>query len=95
MVSGREGGGAPRWRKDGREIFYATAPVGGTISAVTITPKGNLLEPGTPGALFPRRGGGFVVSRDGRFLMPHPAEDTNMDVPLTVVVNWPSLLSQK
>jgi eukaryotic-like serine/threonine-protein kinase len=97
VVSGREGGVGPQWRKDGREIFYTTAPLVGTLMAVAITPKGNILDAGTPVALFPRRFRvGFLVSRDGqRFLMPQPAEATNTDVPLTVVVNWTSLLSQK
>ena len=35
------------------------------------------------------------VHDDERFLMVHPADATNTDVPLTVVVNWTSLLSQK
>ena len=65
--------------------------------AVTMTFKGNIPEPGTPVDLFPRHyPGGFIVSPDGqRLLMPHPAEDTNSDVPLTVAVNWTSLLSRK
>ena len=96
-ASGREGGGGPSWRDDGREIFYQTLPQFGKVMSVPVTVNGNMLELGSARELFIRRSGGFFgITRDGqRFLLPHPPEDTHADVPLTVVVNWTSLLAKK
>ena len=72
------GGGQPRWRSNGRELFYVT--IDGTVTAV---PMGTDGAPGTPVALFkepslrlnnyPFFYGGaaaYAVSRDGsRFLV--------------------------
>ena len=39
LVSGREGGGGPSWREDGREIFYQTFALGGKVMSVPVTAK--------------------------------------------------------
>ncbi|HEV3205332.1 MAG TPA: hypothetical protein VGZ28_00140 [Terriglobales bacterium] len=41
---------SPRWRRDGKEIFYVT-PDGGLMSA-PVTVKGDAIEVGEPRALF-------------------------------------------
>jgi Tol biopolymer transport system component len=97
-VSGREGGGGPNWGENGREIFYQTSPAGGSIMAAPVIERGNSLEIGTAVEVFPRAsgGGGPGITRDGqRFLLAHPPEATHTDAPLTVVVNWTSLMSKK
>jgi hypothetical protein len=96
-ISGRQGGGGPRWSRDGNEILYATAPVGGSLFAVPIKTSGTTLEVGTPVELgSTRTRGGLAITADGkRILASHPAEATHTDAPLTVVVNWTKLLSQK
>src|SRR5262249_10321881 len=43
-------GQGPRWRKDGRELYYVT--VQGDIMAVTIDTKGGAVRVGTPHKLF-------------------------------------------
>jgi Tol biopolymer transport system component len=84
------GGVSPRWRADGRELFYVAAD--GRLMAVAVTP-GPTFRWSAPQALFETifRGGTyapFAVSRDGqRFLMNTPSR---IDAaPITVIVNWP------
>lgn len=88
-----QGGIAPRWRADGRELFYVN--LAGTLMAVPTT-----LEPSfaarTPVALFAMEGNPvdfkpFDVSADGqRFVVATtvPGEDA----PPTVILDWPALL---
>jgi serine/threonine protein kinase/Tol biopolymer transport system component len=89
------GGTYPKWRPDGKELFYL-AP-GGGLMAATIAAKGATLEVGTPVALFQTRiaGGGamlvgsrqqYDVARDGRFLINVETEST--PPPITLVWNW-------
>jgi Tol biopolymer transport system component len=81
------GGDSPRWRADGREIFYAGP--GRSLMAVDVQP-GDQLKPGTPHALFSLPGGAkdWDVAPDGqRFLVIQPVVETN-SVPLNLVVNW-------
>src|SRR5262249_25095069 len=71
------GGVYPRWRSDGKELYYLAPD--GKLMAAPITVKGETLDPGAPVALFQTRilGGGadlnsgpqYDVSRDGRFLI--------------------------
>jgi Tol biopolymer transport system component len=84
-------GGWPRWRHDGKEIFYLTPD--DTIMAASVTSRGDRLEVSTPHALFKvtrlvRRRWAYDVSPDGqRFLVTTAADDTPPP-PVTVVVNW-------
>jgi Tol biopolymer transport system component len=96
MVS-QGGGSQPRWRRDGRELFYISAD--STLMAVEVaaTPA---FTPGVPKALFaaPIWGGGtpnnvtrYDVTADGqRFLINVlPPETTAAPAaPITVVLNW-------
>jgi Tol biopolymer transport system component len=89
------GGLQPRWRGDGKELFYL-APDGKLMAVeVKTSPR---FESGVPKALFATRifGPGpathvfhYAVARDGkRFLVATvPAEEPE-SVPITVVVNW-------
>jgi Tol biopolymer transport system component len=83
----------PRWRPDGRELFYRT----GDPSVIAVPVKSApIFELGLPRPLFaPFSGYGgvssFAVTRDGqRFLFRVPFEYTS--TPITVVVNWTELL---
>ena len=85
------GGGYPRWRSDGKEIFYAARA--GRLMAAAITEKGDTLEVGRIMPLmfsaFPASPGyQYDVSADGqRFLAVVPPEQSNA-APLTLVQNW-------
>jgi Tol biopolymer transport system component len=82
------GGYEPKWRGDGREIFYLDG--GGDLTAVPIRTEPSL-EIGAPARLFRSQmrrdiDATYVATRDGqRFLLnlPNP-----ISVPLNVVVNW-------
>jgi hypothetical protein len=90
------GGVSPRWRHDGREIFFLAPD--GTLMAVPVSRAAGLsFEYGTPMPLFPTRvvGGGSVsnnrpnydVSRDGRFLVNQSVDEASAS-PITVILNW-------
>jgi len=99
------GGIAPRWRRDGRELFYI-APDGSLMAAPLHTSAdGNTLEPGTPLKLFraPIVGGGsivigamqqYAVSADGqRFLINTTVGETGAS-PISIVLNWTGALKR-
>jgi Tol biopolymer transport system component len=96
-VSGASVGLAPRWRADGKEIFYADES--GRIIAVPVKLGDQSPELGLPQVLVQTGGLGraqYEVSRDGtRFLVPVRSEGRQADVPLSVVLNWPALLGRK
>ena len=91
------GGTQPRWRADGRELFYVRSD--GMLMAVAVK-AGADFEPGAPSALFrtdiPRSGGtgiygytmNYAVSRDGqRFLITTTAGAPDF-LPTKIVLNW-------
>ena len=84
------GGVSPRWRRDGKALFYI-AP-GGKLMAAEVEGKGGSLAVGQVKALFgPLRVQGYFydVSADGqRFLTVVPAEQAIPAEPITVVLNW-------
>jgi eukaryotic-like serine/threonine-protein kinase len=93
-----EGGVEPQWRMDGRELYYLS-PVG-KLMAVDIV-AGNQIKAGIPRVLFDTklsiRGDGsnhYAVTPDGqRFLLLKPVTE-GPPAPITVVLNWPSLIKQ-
>jgi eukaryotic-like serine/threonine-protein kinase len=91
VLVSRGGGTAPRWRGDGRELFYL-AP-NGKMMAVDVTTS-EQLHVGTPAALFQTPPGTIAgdVTADGkRFLLVTPVGGS-ASVPFTVVLNWTASL---
>jgi eukaryotic-like serine/threonine-protein kinase len=99
-----DGGVSPRWRRDGRELFYlataATVPGAATLPdgrlmAVEVTGAAERFTAGLPKLLFPvsPKGSHYHPSRHGqRFLINTP---TGMSaLPITVTVNWPSAVTR-
>jgi hypothetical protein len=98
------GGHSPRWRRDGKELFFV-APDNRLMAAlIQVAPDGRALSPGAPVALFATRlttgnsaigGSGFkaqyAVAPDGRFLLNVSADDAAAS-PITIVQNWTALL---
>jgi serine/threonine protein kinase/Tol biopolymer transport system component len=87
------GGEIPRWRRDGKELFYHS---GSTFFAVDVKTDGKSFEAGIPRPLFDAAtvsnntpfAAPFVVSSDGqRFLIIAPTEKAGT-APLEVLVNW-------
>ena len=85
------GGYVPRWRRDGRELYYLAPDR--TLMAVEIDLGGEQPQIGEPVALFRTRvpaGGGareYAVSRDGRFLIKTVEED-RQSAGISVMLNW-------
>jgi Tol biopolymer transport system component len=86
-----KGGDKPRWRRDGKELYYI-APDGGLMAvSVATTPTFTV---GVPVALFEVRvpKGSFFpydVAQDGRFLVDTlDGRATDPAAGLTVVLNW-------
>jgi len=87
VLVSRGGGTAPRWRGDGRELFYL-AP-NGKMMAVELMAEHDV-QVGTPTPLFQTPPGAVVgdVTADGkRFLLVTPV-GPSASVPFTVVLNW-------
>jgi Tol biopolymer transport system component/tRNA A-37 threonylcarbamoyl transferase component Bud32 len=92
-----DGGAQPRWRSDGKELFFVA--LDGHLMAVpmSLPPDGGAPKAGTPAPLFMTHIGGavqspskpqYVVSPDGsRFLMNTVLEDESVP-PITLIVNW-------
>ena len=88
------GGLSPRWRRDGRELFFVASDQ--KMMAVPVR-TGASFEAGAPVALFrtgtvvvsgPRATADYDVSADGqRFLITRSIVAENL-LPLTAVVNW-------
>jgi Tol biopolymer transport system component len=90
------GGTAPRWRPDGKEIYYRGP--NGMLMAAEVSIKGTSLELGAVRSLdVPFTGNpiyGYDVSVDGqRFLVVTPREQKS-PASLTLVQNWTGLLKK-
>jgi serine/threonine protein kinase len=94
------GGSQPRWRRDGKELFYVAA--GGKLMAVAVKIDANF-EKGSEQVVFEGippegpRNFTYQPSADGqKFLVNAPAGgDAAASEPLTVVVNWQEELKQR
>ncbi len=88
------GGTHPRWRADGRALFYLSPD--GKMTRADVSADGRALNVGKPVTLFdarPAMNNGplsptvYAVAHDGRFLVATRVADTDQE-PLTVVLNW-------
>jgi hypothetical protein len=94
-----DGGGQPRWRADGRELFYVS--LSGAVMAVPLSIENGELAPGRPVTLFTEPslktnnsiffyGGaaGYDVTADGSRFLVNRMMRTPGAGPLHVIVNW-------
>jgi Tol biopolymer transport system component len=90
----RDGGEEPRWRRDGRELFYLT-PGGAMMSVDVKTATG--FESRSPVTLFqthPRQPISamdfftYDVTADGQKFLVNTKVDTVNSAPLSVILNW-------
>ena len=95
-----QGGVQPRWRRDGKEIFYVARDA--RMMAVPLTASAGGLGAGDARALFQTpivpdavaASLEYVVTADGqRFLMATPASES-LVFPATVVLNWTAKLER-
>jgi eukaryotic-like serine/threonine-protein kinase len=88
------GGDIPRWRRDGRDLFYLAGD--GKLMATPVR-SGESFEGGAAVSLFEFRAGsgtGFVPyasTADGQRFLINAAVDTEPGAPLTVVLNWAAI----
>jgi Tol biopolymer transport system component len=96
----RGGGEEPRWRRDGKELFYL-APDGRLMAAEVKTGTG--FEAGSPTVLFvthPRQPisamdfFSYDVTTDGEKFLVNTKVDTSNSAPLSVILNWASEMSK-
>ena len=99
MIS-RAGGVQPRWRRDGRELFFISADSKMMAVDIAATP---VFSPGIPKVLFdaPIWGGGqtnnvtrYDVSADGQRFIVNAAPPERRTAPITVVLNWEGILKR-
>jgi eukaryotic-like serine/threonine-protein kinase len=88
------GGAQPRWRRDGRELFYL-APDGALMAAdvkadgttfETEAPR-RLFNTGITGAFVDRRNH-YAVTRDGQRFLVNVTDEDDTWAPIIVVVHW-------
>jgi hypothetical protein len=81
----------PRWRADGKELYYLAPD--SKLMAAGVTVQGASLAPGTPEALFQTHTlitanrQAYDVGRDGRFLIPTEVESASSE-PIRLLQNW-------
>ena len=91
------GGVRPKWRKDGKELFFFSPEQ--QLMAVDVIQKGASLQLGTPHALFKAStvssvSGPYTVSGDGKKFVMSTVPPQSITEPLTLITNWTADLKQ-
>jgi Tol biopolymer transport system component len=94
-VSAR-GGSEPRWRRDGRELFF----LGSDMVMMSVDLKNGPSDAGAAVPLFQTRvpltgnpyRSNYTVSRDGRRFLVNTSADAGLSAPLTVILDWQALI---
>ena len=85
------GGRFPKWRADGREMFYLSAE--GMMMSVSVESSPGIFRPGTSKALFDAGDiPSYDVTPDGQRFLLAVVDGRALDTPITVILNWPLLL---
>jgi len=94
------GGSQPRWRRDGKELFYIAAANRLMAVPIHLSSANETPDVGAPFPLFATRLAapsnaqqGYAVAPDGRFLMNVGADDA-VTSPITIVQNWTTALKK-
>ena len=87
------GGGQPRWRRDGKEMFYRTGDGKMMAVSVKITPSfatgvPRMLFESSADPLFPNLGIPYDVAADGQRFLVNAAMDESRASPITIITNW-------
>jgi hypothetical protein len=90
------GGAKPRWRRDGKELYYIA--LDGKMMAVPVKSTATTFEAGVAVPLFDTHTRGYTpydVAADGRFLINTAMGDASANSsPITVVLNWTAELKK-
>jgi Tol biopolymer transport system component len=101
------GGSQPRWRPDGKEVFYIAPDAKLMAVPIAVASQGRAVSVGAPVALFVTHlavGAGisltgyqsralYAVTADGRFLMNATVEEDH-PMPIIIVQNWAEALKK-
>ena len=92
------GGVNPRWRGDGKELFFIS-PQDRNLNSVSVAQRGNGLELGTAHTLFATHAvsqglGPFDVTADGQRFLVNGENIQVTNEPVTLVVNWDAELKK-
>jgi Tol biopolymer transport system component len=95
------GGTRPRWRGDGKELFYMTEG-DYKLMSVEVKPGPSTIEVGSAQVLFANRmvSAGpradlYDETQDGRLFLVETAEGGGVQAPITLVVNWVGEIKKK
>ena len=92
------GGQHPRWRKDGRELFYCR--IDGALMAADVTPGRDSFAVGSATQVTERRifqsnlAAAYDVFPDGQRLIMPAVKSQSMHAPLTLITNWTAELKK-
>ena len=91
------GGTIPKWRKDGKELFFLDNA--DNIMAVDVAVSGNAIRLGAPHVLFQavgtqRDAGAYDVNADGTKFLINSGNLKEGTEPFTLVQNWPAELKK-
>ncbi len=92
-----DGGLVPRWRRDGKELFFLDGS--DKLVAVEVSTTGGAVQLGTPHALFQSLGiqrdfGPYDVTADGKRFIINSGNLKEGAEPMTLVLNWPGELKK-
>jgi dipeptidyl aminopeptidase/acylaminoacyl peptidase len=87
-----ENGRRPRWRADGRELFFIAAP--DRLMAVDVEP-GAVPRFGTPRELFRFPVDGYEVAPDGQKFVLASLGGADPSKPMTLITRWPQLMKKR
>jgi dipeptidyl aminopeptidase/acylaminoacyl peptidase len=95
-----QGGTDPRWRGDGKELFYLSPEVQNNIMAVNVDESGGAISLGSPRTLFHlvnivQTSQSFDVTPDGQRFLIATSNQLPGSAPLTLVTNWEAELKTK
>ena len=90
-----DNGTSPRWRKDGKEIFYLNGDR--MMMSVPVTGSGDRFQASAPAPLFRvetqvSNGSVYDVTADGQRFIVNAPTPSKVPPHLVVIVNWPALL---
>ena len=96
------GGSVPRWRRDGKELFYISAD--NTLMVATVNGQGSAFEVAAvhglfevlPGSRYLGYGVGsnYDVSPDGQRFVVNTAVSGQTTAPITLIVNWTAVIGK-
>jgi eukaryotic-like serine/threonine-protein kinase len=91
------GGTRPRWRRDGKELFYLSND--NKIMAVAIKTTASTIEVGAVRPLFQTQAAtmanNYDVSGDGQRFIVNSLVESQASAAITLVVNWPEALKKR